>query len=90
MLGFLLDEQISHVVMEQVRQKQHEIKIESVLVWNGGHLRGKDDLDLECGGASFSGCHKSETFNSTPYFRPVRCLNSWVHYTFCHAAQNRL
>ena len=43
MLGFLLDEQISHVVMEQVRQKRPEIRIESVLVWSGGGLRGKDD-----------------------------------------------
>lgn len=32
MLGFLLDEQISYVVMEQVRQKRSEIRIESVLV----------------------------------------------------------
>ena len=43
MLGFLLDEQISYVVMEQVRQKRPEIRIESVLVWNGGDLCGKDD-----------------------------------------------
>ena len=43
MLGFLLDEQISYVVMEQVRQKRPEIRIESVLVCNGGDLCGKDD-----------------------------------------------
>ena len=43
MLSFLLDEQISYVVMEQIRQKRPEIRIESVLVWNGGDLRGKDD-----------------------------------------------
>jgi len=29
--------------MEQVRQKRPEIRIESVLVWNGGDLCGKDD-----------------------------------------------
>jgi len=43
MLGFLLDEQISYVVMEQVRQKRPEIRVESVLVCNGGDLCGKDD-----------------------------------------------
>lgn len=43
MLGFLLDEHISYIVMEQVRQKRSEIRIESVLVWNGGDLRGKAD-----------------------------------------------
>ena len=41
MLGFLLDEQISYVVMEQVRQKRPEIRIESVLVWNGAISVGK-------------------------------------------------
>lgn len=43
MLAFLLDEQISHVVMEQVRQKRSDIQIESVLLWRSGDLRGKDD-----------------------------------------------
>lgn len=43
MLNFLLDEHISHVVMEQVRQKRPEMRIESVLVWKDGDLRGKDD-----------------------------------------------
>ncbi len=43
MLAFLLDEQISHVVMEQVQEKRDDIRIESVLQWRGGNLRGKDD-----------------------------------------------
>jgi hypothetical protein len=43
MLAFLLDEQISHVVMEQVQQKRSEIRIESVLLWRNGNLRGKED-----------------------------------------------
>ena len=43
MLAFLLDEQISHVVMEQVRQKYPDIRIESVLLWREGILRGKVD-----------------------------------------------
>ena len=43
MLAFLLDEHISHVVMEQVRQKRSDIRIESVLLWRSGDLRGKDD-----------------------------------------------
>ncbi len=43
MLSFLLDEQISHVVMEQLRLKRTEIRVESVLQWNGGNLRGNDD-----------------------------------------------
>lgn len=43
MLAFLLDEQISHVVMEQIRLKCASIRIESVLVWRGGDLEGKDD-----------------------------------------------
>lgn len=43
MLAFLLDEQISHVVMEQVQQKRSDIRIESVLLWRNCDLRGKDD-----------------------------------------------
>lgn len=43
MLAFLLDEQISHVVMEQLRQKRPEIRIESVLRWQDAELRGKSD-----------------------------------------------
>jgi predicted nuclease of predicted toxin-antitoxin system len=43
MLAFLLDEQIPHVVAEQLRQKRPDIEIESVLLWRDGNLRGKPD-----------------------------------------------
>lgn len=43
MLAFLLDEQISHVVAEQMRQKRPDIRVESVLRWREGDLRGKAD-----------------------------------------------
>ena len=43
MLTFLLDEQISHVVMEHIREKRPDIGIESVLLWRGGDLRGRED-----------------------------------------------
>ena len=41
---FLLDEQISHVVAEQVRRKRGDIRIESVLRWRDGDLRGREDI----------------------------------------------
>ena len=43
MLAFLLDEQISHVAAEQMRQKRPDIRVESVLRWREGDLRGKAD-----------------------------------------------
>jgi predicted nuclease of predicted toxin-antitoxin system len=43
MLAFLLDEQISHVAAEQLRQKRSDIRAESVLHWREGELRGKAD-----------------------------------------------
>jgi hypothetical protein len=46
MLAFLLDEQISHMVMEQVRQKRSDVRIESVLLWRDGDLRGKEDAEV--------------------------------------------
>ncbi len=44
MLSFLLDEQISHVVAEQVRLKRPDIRIESVLHWQEGDLSGAADV----------------------------------------------
>src|ERR1700722_1823733 len=47
MLAFLTDEQISHVVAEQVRLKRPDIRIESLLTWRGASLRTtRDDLVL--------------------------------------------
>ena len=43
MLAFLLDEQISHVIMEQLRQKRPDIRSESVQLWRNADLRGKAD-----------------------------------------------
>ena len=43
MLAFLLDEQISHVVAEQMRLKRPDIRTESVLRWRESNLRGKTD-----------------------------------------------
>ncbi len=43
MLAFLLDEQITHVVAEQIGQKRPDIRIESALRWRKGDLRGKAD-----------------------------------------------
>ena len=43
MPAFLLDEQISHVVAEQMRRKRPDIRVESVLRWQVGGLRGKAD-----------------------------------------------
>jgi hypothetical protein len=43
MLDFLLDEQISHSVTEPLRKKWPDIRIESVLLWRQGNLRGKPD-----------------------------------------------
>ena len=43
MPAFLLDEQISHIVAEQVCRKRPDIRVESVLRWRDGDLRGKAD-----------------------------------------------
>lgn len=43
MLAFLLDEHISHVVMQQLREKHPDLRVESVLRWREGGLRGKAD-----------------------------------------------
>ena len=43
MLAFLLDEQISHVVREQLRPKRPDIRIESVQLWRNADLCGKSD-----------------------------------------------
>ena len=43
MLAFLLDEQISHVIMEQLRSKRPDIRSESVQLWRHADLRGKAD-----------------------------------------------
>ena len=43
MLAFLIDEQISHVIMEQLRSKRPDIRIESVQLWRKADLRGKAD-----------------------------------------------
>ncbi|GDX41207.1 hypothetical protein LBMAG21_14990 [Armatimonadota bacterium] len=43
MLAFLLDEHISPVVADQLRLKRPDIRIESLLRWRQGDLRGKSD-----------------------------------------------
>ena len=43
MLRFLLDEHISSAVCSIVRRRRREVVIESVLEWQAGGLRGKDD-----------------------------------------------
>ena len=46
MLRYLLDEQISPVVAEQVSRKDSGIWIASVQRWRDGELRGRRDADL--------------------------------------------
>ncbi|HLX42367.1 MAG TPA: DUF5615 family PIN-like protein [Bryobacteraceae bacterium] len=46
MLRYLLDEQISPVVAEQVQQKDSRIWIASVQRWRDGEFRGRRDADL--------------------------------------------
>ncbi|MCX6380122.1 MAG: hypothetical protein NT023_11715 [Armatimonadetes bacterium] len=46
MLSILLDENISHIVAEQVRQKQPQMFIESLHKFQGGVYRGTDDAQL--------------------------------------------
>lgn len=46
MLSFLLDEQLSDVVMEQVRLKRPEVRIECVLRWRDGALQAKRDEEI--------------------------------------------
>ncbi len=46
MLAYLLDEQISNVIAEQIRTKRPDIRIESVLRWQEGNLRGKPDINV--------------------------------------------
>lgn len=43
MLRFLLDEHISSAVCSIVRRRRREVVIESVLEWQAGGMRGKDD-----------------------------------------------
>ena len=43
MLRFLLDEHISPTVCSIVRQRRNDIAVESVVEWQSGNLRGKDD-----------------------------------------------
>jgi Domain of unknown function (DUF5615) len=43
MLQFLLDEHISPRVCSIVRERRSQVLIESLLEWQGGRLRGKDD-----------------------------------------------
>ena len=45
-LRLMLDENISPVVAEQIRQKQPDILIESVNTWHGGAYTGTPDVDL--------------------------------------------
>ncbi len=45
-LRLMLDENISPVVAEQIRQKQPDILIESVNTWRGGAYTGTPDADL--------------------------------------------
>ena len=45
-LRLMLDENISPIVAEQIRQKHPDIVIESVNTWHGGAYTGTPDTDL--------------------------------------------
>ena len=54
MLRYLLDEQISHVIAEQLSGKHPEILAASIHTWRGGEFRGKDDrVILEAAAPAF-------------------------------------
>jgi hypothetical protein len=46
MLRYLLDEQISPVVVEGVHRKEPKIQIESLHRWRGGEFLGSSDADV--------------------------------------------
>jgi len=46
MLAYLLDENISHVVADQVARKNASISVQSVYRWQGGEYVGQEDSSL--------------------------------------------